>query len=240
MSGDRFDKLSRDMSGSMPRRGVLKAVGGAIVGAVAASVVGPFRANAQETASCQPGQTPCGPSCCNPGLICVNAGTGRCGCDPSIKTFCGGGCCDKNDTCSDPATVTCCCKGDTPCGTSCCKSGVACINKKKGLCGCPAGTTACGTGATMKCCPAGTTCSSGKCFRATPEEPGFGPGYATPCSTSSNRPCTCYTQCPSGQNCFGAPFGPGQCISCIQTCVSGTCGSGSVCVAGCCHPQFSL
>src|SRR4051812_40605979 len=151
-------------------------VGGAVVGATAATVLKPFRAHGQTECPpnkvecsagccCKAGLTPCGDNCCPSGLICANAATGRCGCDPSIRTFCGQGCCNKTDTCSDPATVTCCCKGDTPCGTSCCKPGVACINKAQGLCGCPTGTTPCGSGVNLRCCPAGKPCTSESCVR---------------------------------------------------------------------------
>jgi hypothetical protein len=239
---DRFDELSRTVSGSMPRRGVLKAVGGAVVGAVAATVFGPFRASGVTGEGCQPGLTPCGAGCCPAGLICADPATARCGCDPSIKTFCGQGCCNKKDTCSDPTTVTCCCKGDTPCGTSCCHGGVACIDKKRGLCGCPAGSTPCGSGATLRCCPAGQRCNSesSSCVNAT-TGPGQGPGYATPClSSGCPKTCSCYTQCPPGFKCSNlVPSGCSgpACVPCYSPCGSGgDCGGGSAfCADGCCH-----
>jgi hypothetical protein len=92
----------------------------------------------------------------------------------------------------------------------------------------------------MKCCPAGSTCASGNCYRATPEQPGFGPGYATPCSNGLCRPCSCYTQCPPGQACstIGAPQGSGTCcVPCYRPCqIDDDCGSpGDICVNGCCH-----
>ncbi len=187
-------------------------IGASAAAATAATVVRPFRAEAQETFTCQPGQTPCGQeSCCPAGLICADANTGRCGCDPSIRTFCGDGCCNKKDTCSDPETVTCCCKGDTPCGTSCCRKGVACIDQANGLCGCPAGSTPCGAGASLRCCPAGSACTGDQeqpgCSAAT-FGPGQGPGYATPCSS------TCV---PCDQNL--CPFGPAHCVNGCCTCV---------------------
>ncbi|MCU1449029.1 MAG: hypothetical protein JWP02_1199, partial [Acidimicrobiales bacterium] len=86
---DRFEELSRAASGSsMPRRGVLKAVGGAFVAAAAATVIGPFRARAHGIVQCKPGLAQCGQEgCCPAGLICADSSTGRCGCDPSIMTF---------------------------------------------------------------------------------------------------------------------------------------------------------
>src|SRR6266542_3779369 len=120
---EHFEDISRALARGNSRRSVLKMMGAAAAAATAATVLRPFRGDAQ-TEGCQPGLTPCGNRCCPAGLICADATIGRCGCEPSIRTFCGNGCCNKKDTCSDPATVTCCCKGTTPCGTSCCKGGV--------------------------------------------------------------------------------------------------------------------
>ena len=236
--GEHFEEMSRALARGTSRRNVLKMMGTAVAAATAASVLRPFRADAQidcETGltpcgeqtccppnhtcanpstgqcQCKAGLTPCGDNCCPSGLVCADANTGRCGCNPSIMTFCGNGCCNKTDTCSDPATVTCCCKGQTPCGTSCCNPGVTCLSVAGGICGCPKRTTPCGTGASMICCPAGTACSGN------PEQPGCypattgqgqGPGYATACS-STCVPCT------SGF----CPFGPAQCVNGCCTCV---------------------
>jgi hypothetical protein len=38
---------------------------------------------------------------------------------------------------------------------------VACLDRDNGICGCQKGTTPCGSGANLTCCPAGTVCHSG-------------------------------------------------------------------------------
>lgn len=237
---EHFEDMSRALARGTSRRGVLKMMGAAAAAATAATVLKPFRGDAQIT--CASNSAPCGETCCPPGLVCINASTGQCscpagltqcgqgccssglicadasqqlcGCDPSIRTFCGKGCCNKTDTCSDPATVTCCCKGDTPCGTSCCQGGVACINYSQGLCGCPKGYTPCGSGSTLRCCPKGTACPSNfegsQCFLAT-TGPGQGPGYSKHCGCIA---CSSGNACPQGMFCSNG---------CCQ-CAGGKCG----------------
>jgi hypothetical protein len=69
-------------------------------------------------------------------------------------------------------------------------------------------------------------------------EQGSGPGYATPCSAGC-QPCSCFTQCPSGQKCYGVQNpGGGCCGPCNTPCIEGSCPQGSSCVAGCCHQVF--
>lgn len=243
--GEHFEEMSRALGRGTSRRGVLKMMGTAVAAATAATVLRPFRGDAQvsdcetgqtpcgETCcpqgkacanastgqcACKAGLTPCGPNCCPRSLICANADTGRCGCNPTIMSFCGDGCCNKTDTCSDPSTVTCCCKGQTPCGTSCCNTGVPCLSVQGGICGCPKATTPCGSGASMICCPRGKACTG------TPDQPGCyaattgqgqGPGYATACSGSC------------------IPCSSGNCANPNQVCVSGCCR----CITQCSDPD---
>jgi hypothetical protein len=116
------------------------------------------------------------------------------------------------------ATVTCCCAGQTPCGTSCCKQGVACLDRGRGVCGCPAGTTPCGSGTNLQCCAPGKACGSQSgCQRATVEQ-GIGPGYAT-------QKCGCKFPCGGQQGC---PSG----MVCSNGCCK--CAPGFVCGVNCC------
>jgi hypothetical protein len=66
---DRFDELTRDMAGAVPRRDLLRrlAVG---AGLAAIALLRPGRANA--AGSC----TPCGPNglCCTKNQVCCNSG----------------------------------------------------------------------------------------------------------------------------------------------------------------------
>lgn len=110
------------------------------------------------TICCDSGQV-CGSTCCPTSTVCLNASTGACGC-PSGGQTCGNFCCKKGETCADPTGGCCCPKGATPCGTTCCASGVACLDPANGICGCQKGTTPFGSGANLRCCPAGTAGSS--------------------------------------------------------------------------------
>jgi hypothetical protein len=163
---ERFEELSRSLAGPVPRRRALKTFGIALGGAVAATVVKPFRSDALVACTgatagpstngvCPAGTTPCGPCCCNAGIACLDRTSGACGC-PSGQSKCGGGCC--SGTCADPSTNCCCASGTTPCGPACCQKGVACVDRTTGMCGCPSGTTPCGKGGVLTCCPAGQAC----------------------------------------------------------------------------------
>ncbi|MBV9410528.1 MAG: hypothetical protein JO148_02945 [Acidimicrobiia bacterium] len=77
---------------------------------------------------------------------------------PDGGQLCGQYCCPKRTTCSDPSSRCCCPAGATPCGPSCCGRGVTCVDASRGLCGCATGTTPCGTGRNLTCCPAGHAC----------------------------------------------------------------------------------
>jgi hypothetical protein len=153
---DRFERLSRRLATSMPRRGALRLMAATGATAVAAALARPFRADGLPVC----GGVPCGSACCENNTVCLNSATGACGCAAGNQA-CGPGCCSRNETCSDPQAACCCPKGATPCGPRCCAKGVACLDAGQGICGCQAGTTPCGTTASPTCCPAGTACTSG-------------------------------------------------------------------------------
>jgi hypothetical protein len=252
---ERFDKLTEDLAHTTSRRGVLKMFGAATAAAAAATVLKPFRAQG----ACASGQTPCGDTCCDAGVACLNAANGTCGCaagtvkcgtQPSGQPSCCKG------TCSDPATNCCCPSGQTPCGPACCASGVACIDKTKGTCGCPSGYTSCGTAANRTCCAAGKACGDASCqpvssFTGTNRTTKTcgGSGTCSSCSLGTTNFCLGQSIC--GSNSI-PPFGECPCAQnsaqtacfCYQddSCVNRTpcpngqsdCPSGQACVHTCC------
>ncbi|MCU1451642.1 MAG: hypothetical protein JWP02_3812 [Acidimicrobiales bacterium] len=153
---ERFDHLSRTLAGSTSRRGALKMIGGALVGAAAATVLRP----AQAHAVCAAGESVCGPNCCPAGVACINPTAGTCGCPPG-RAACGTHCCpNKGDFCAftTPGGCDACCpKGTTPCGRFCCNAGSACLDRSRGTCGCPPNTRVCGTD-NPSCCPPDAPC----------------------------------------------------------------------------------
>ena len=154
---ERFDRLSRTLGASTSRRGVLKMMGAAVVGATATTVLRPFQAQA----SCPAGTTTCGTNCCTAGVACRDFKNSICGC-PSGINACGKKCCaNPGDFCafiSGPCAA-CCPAGTTACGRACCASGSACQDRKFGVCGCPAGTRPCGEfGPLQACCPSDAPC----------------------------------------------------------------------------------
>ena len=151
---DRFDDLSRRVAQPLPRRGALKAIGGAVVGGAALTVLRPFRAYA-------PCNTPCGANCCDVTQVCLDATTGRCGCGAGTRTCSQFMCCANGGACtfiSSQSEYCCCPAGTTPCGEGCCTGGTACLDRTRSICGCAAGQTTCRYGTTLTCCDAGTAC----------------------------------------------------------------------------------
>ena len=187
-----FESLSRQLSGATTRRGALKMMSAVLIGGIASAVLRPLRAQAD--AVCPAGRTPCGPSCCDPGIACLDSASGTCGCATGT-TACGTHCCAKGEACSDQATSCCCASGQTPCGPACCAKGVACINSATGPCGCPARYTQCVNGDAVTCCPTGKACGSSGCVAAS----SLG-GTAKTCSAckSYGTTCTTGTDCCTG------------------------------------------
>lgn len=131
-----FDDLARTLSEPMPRRRVLRLLGGIVV---AAAVPG-----ARAAAGVSP-RRPVGAS-----QLCKSGSTLCQGFKPTLYTCCGG---------SEPV---CCAK---PSAVLCCKSGCQCGTDERGYpecvkCPrCPTGLTECGQ---YGCCPRGTYCAASK------------------------------------------------------------------------------
>jgi hypothetical protein len=119
---------------------------------------------------------------------------------PAGTSICGHNCCPAGAACANPSKSCCCAKGQIACGDACCIAGVTCADIANSICGCPKGTTPCGSGANLKCCNKGTACS---------------PTNATcqPVSTFSTTASTCCSD-------------PGKSCSTGSTCCSGVCTSG--------------
>jgi hypothetical protein len=129
---DRFDELTRQMAGAMPRRRALRLMGATVAAGAAAVVARPFRGDANGV--CAAGEQRCGSACCPSDTFCSSA-TAQC-CCPKGATPCGASCCAKGVACLDAANGVCGCQPrTTPCGTSasptCCPAGTACTS------GCP-------------------------------------------------------------------------------------------------------
>jgi hypothetical protein len=139
-----FDDVSRVIGSSVSRRKMLGMVGGAVGGAMLASLG--LRSTAFATVHCEKGDTVCGKNCCPPSKVCMN---GIC-CPPS-DTNCGGSCCPG--TCYGSL---CCGKGATLCGGKCCAPGLVCCNGK--CCSYPGAI--CFNG---KCCDSAIVCNGVCC-----------------------------------------------------------------------------
>ena len=125
MTGDRFEELTRKMGRATSRRSVLKGMGAAVAGGVAAAVMKPFRADA----ACPAGTSVCGTKCCPAGGACTNKAKSCC--CLAGQTPCNNACCAKGVACADLANSICGCpSGRTPCGQGatmkCCAKGTAC------------------------------------------------------------------------------------------------------------------
>jgi hypothetical protein len=144
-----------------------------------------------------------------------------------------------------------CKAGQTPCGSSCCSAGVACVNARTGRCGCASGYTACGKGccagtctdpANSCCCEAGTTpcgsacCQGGvECYDKAQSVCGC-PAGTTPCAHNNVLMCA-----PSGVSCDSSgPFSVPNtkvktCVNCGQFLDS--CSQNSDCCSNVCNPH---
>ena len=150
-----LDDISRITASSISRREAFKLVGGAVGGALLASLglgrasrglgVPAGGAQAPEFIKCPSGEFRCGATCCKNGLTCCN---GKC--CASGQTCCGTTCCDRRQCCRE----ICCTSGERCIDGRCCPSAQACF----GRC-CPSGQTCCNA---FLCCPSGQCCNHGQ------------------------------------------------------------------------------
>ena len=154
------DDAARILASPIPRRRMLRMLGGLIAGGLLGTV-GIKRANA---ATCSPA--------CKPGQLCCPGVGGPAFCIAAGKLCCGSSSCNAGQTCCNgpsgskicsPAGGFCC--GTTTCnaGQTCCGSGASayCIAAGKLCCGtgsCNAGQQCCGTGTSTYCSPSGGSC----------------------------------------------------------------------------------
>jgi hypothetical protein len=221
-----FDDISRIVGSPIPRRRALKAIGGALVGAVFGTSVLRNVRSAQEVSSCcratggscffQGVSVVCVPhqpwtrdkceaagyewreghSCCPDGHTC-----------PPDTLCCGATCCDSNSVCLNDV----CCPADSVCGdfTFCCPSGSICIQSTQECCPtaqfCPGSQT---------CCPSGTVCVNEMCC---------------PTARVCRNPTTNETICCSSGVCCGG----------TKCCTSGVCTSDGLNCGGGSGPIFS-
>jgi hypothetical protein len=144
-----------------------------------------------------------------------------------------------------------CPAGTTPCGTSCCSAGIACVDASTSKCGCAAGYAACGTGcckgtctdaATACCCEGGATpcgtacCQKGvSCYDASQAVCGC-PSGTTPCVQNNVLTCA-----PKGQTCdSGGPWPVPNtrvknCVGCKR--FMDPCTSNDQCCSNVCNPN---
>jgi Cys-rich repeat protein len=237
MDGNRFDSMTRALGQGRSRRGVVKGLAGAALGAV-----GLARFGAADAAS----NSACAKFCAQvfganttaAGQCTSNAakGTGPCvACRGNAANYCNGGC--TTDYQTDPINCGACghsCNDGNACTTDSCSAGhcvytpVTC--DAGDACNAPAAcdpATGCGstTPLTGPSCDSGTgagsgTCQSGSCM-ANQTCVGITPGTAQ---------CASDTDCPSGQSCEnGGCFTPcgdggevlGPCPS--PSCIDGGC-----------------
>jgi hypothetical protein len=155
-----IDDISRVIASPVSRRQAFKMVGGAVGGALLASLglgraTWALGADGEGDPKCPrfwvkcrgkcfpPGYNCCGTSVCNGDQICCS--NSHC-CDDA-KTCCGSGCCDRHSTCC--GNHTCCARNMACCNGRCCSSPSA---------------KCCGG----ECCPEGYLCCGGKCVRNRP------------------------------------------------------------------------
>lgn len=192
-----FDDISRIVGSPIPRRRAIKAIGGALIGALLGASVFKSVSSARQGSSCCQGpggycffegqEVFCDPrqpwtqekcvaagfewrvdhSCCSDGHIC-----------PSNGVCCGVTCCDANSVCLGDE----CCPANRACGNFCCPSGSVCVN---GAC-CPT-QRVCTDPATNQtiCCASGRCCGGTKCCSS-----GTCTSDGMNCGSSSGNPIT--------------------------------------------------
>jgi hypothetical protein len=244
MDGHRFDEITRGIAAGCTRRGVLKALAGAALGAAGLAGVG-----GAEAAGCKPPNTKCGKGkqaqCCTSTQTCTGGqcvASNRCAgvvCVASDQCHVAGDCVPATGVCSNPPQAD----GAACLGGQC--SGGQCVTAA-----CPSDQTQCSDGcrslatdanncgACGNVCPNGS-CSSGSCDRADscslyvhPSEctasADFTDLNAGPCggTTSGTRCAVAVNGCP-----FCAIILDGKCTP--EPCTSDAdCGVGFICGVG--------
>lgn len=224
-----FDALAIDLAQGVSRREALSRLGGALVGALFASL-----GMEKAWAACPADQASCSSAdltiCCPPGQGCINP----------IGLTCGP--CTATSQC---AAGQLCCSGvcQAPCGGQCC-SGVCCNNT------CSAAGSTCCSGAVGGACPAGQSCCFDQYCADLQSEVGNCGACGVACMSGqicSNGQCS---TCPEGQTLCGGRcvntqtdfFNCGQCRRpCFpvqgipRVCCGGACCFNVPGVSGCCN-----
>ena len=244
MDGNRFDSLTRTFSTSRSRRGVLKGLGAATLGAVG---LGRLSMDEADAAPCKSPHAKCGKG---KDKVCVDLSSdpGNCGgCGqscPEGASCVDGGCVEAcsegfdlcNGNCVDLSNDATNCGG---CGTTCPETG-DCVS---GVCTCPTGQVLCAGGCVStsndhancggcgNVCLGGETCIDGACEAGTPLVCEASAECQSACPGTSNPSCYCGTTYDGGDSvCYLSPGCPGNfcndefpCEEPGATCVFGFC-----------------
>lgn len=216
-----FDDLARTLARPLPRRGVLRLLGGALV---AAAVPGIATTKARAASSfhtcardggilceCNCKGEACQRICCTPkeefecdcGPVEVGAGCKKKPCRVPCPQ--GSKCCKDDEFCANSAQQLCCKVGERGCGPVCCKPNEECRTARFGtgsqkICTkrCPQGQAWCGRD---KCCPPKWHCANeatGLCKRCRKNEEECG---SKCCDRKTSRCCGKAGCCPKGRSC---------------------------------------
>jgi hypothetical protein len=218
-----FDELAKSLAdGKLSRRGMLRMLGGALLGGALASIPGvawathkPGHGGTTTTGPCRPGEFRCGPHkgkyvCCPEVASCVK---GQCVC-PNGGTLCPGN--TGSNTCVDSTTDPLNCGS---CGSSC-AAGEGCCNRT-----CNNLSTALNCGSCGNACSGGKTCQGGVC--ACPQGQTECGGVCRDLATDVANCGLCGNACAQGASCVG-----GKC-----QCPSGKTVCGGQCVEVCALPK---
>jgi hypothetical protein len=218
-----FDELAKGLANSkLSRRGMLRMLGGALLGGTLASIPGVAWA---AKSGCASGVT-CKGKCCPVGATCTKGARGGCTC-PTGQTACSGQCVSltTNQNCGS-------------CGNAC-SGGKTC---QGGACACPQGQTDCGGVCVFAACGGGSTFNPNSC-RCECEPGRQYCAVSNTCVRDCEPPdqltfdpdtCTCHGTCnestPEGAPCG---FDPTTGLACA--CYQNANGAGSVCMVSSCQ-----
>lgn len=223
-----FDRLAT----AATRRGVLRGIGGLLLGLFSAGTVPRSAVAACPPGTCDPGDGSCVPSDrnhCGSGGACVFCGQPRVQCSPisftCVECVSNADCAnDPRGSICNPTTGTCSCSSEADCPAPLACRGI-CTDQCNANHPCHGGC--CNAGVCMTRCPAGQCCKSGKCV--TEAQCG-----AKPACCSDGQ---CVSACPSGQCCNRFQAGQATCVS-IGSCPTGWCCSDGTCRVQCLSGQF--